>query len=68
MTAVVDQEQKPELHHIDWPMFLSAEHRQKLLQGKIQRAAKYVAALETCPAAKITRNFDVRPQNTGSNR
>ena len=34
------QEQKHEPHHCDWPMFLSVEQRQKLLQGKLQRALK----------------------------
>ena len=61
-----DQEQKHDLHHIDWPMFLSAEQRQKLLQDKINRAASYVAALEDCPAATVTRNFDVKSQFRGS--
>jgi len=62
------KEQKPDIHLIDWPVFLSADQRQKLLQGKILRAAKYIAALETCPVATQTRNSNVRPQNQGSNR
>ena len=57
-----------DLHHQDWPMFMSAVDRQKLLQGKILRAAKYIAALERCPAAIANRKFDVRPKNTGSVR
>lgn len=60
------QEYEHELHYIDWPMFMSAVDRQKLLQGKILRAAKYIAALESCPVAIKPRNSDVRPKNTGS--
>ena len=60
------KEHEPDIHYIDWPVFMSADDRQKLLQGKILRAAKYIAALERCPAAIATRNFDVRPKNTGS--
>ena len=55
-----------ELHHIDWPMFMSAVDRQKLLQGKILRAAKYIAALESCPVANLTRISNVGQQTTGS--
>ena len=66
--AVTKQEQKHELHHRDWPVFLSAEQRQKLLQSKFHRAASYIAALESCPVATLTRNFDVKHQTTGRTR
>ena len=62
------KEHELDIHYIDWPMFMSADQRQKLLLGKIQRAAKYVAALETCPVANVSRNFNVRSTNTESTR
>ena len=61
------QEQKHELHHMDWPVFLSAEQRQKLLRSKLQRATEYIRALEICSATKLTENFDARTKVTGSN-
>ncbi len=61
------QEQEHQLHHMDWPVFLSAEQRQKLLYGKLQRA---VQALEVGRTAILHRNANDQPAttNTGSNR
>ena len=38
------QEQDSGIHYVEWPDVLSAVDRQKLLQGKLQRAAQYIAA------------------------
>jgi hypothetical protein len=60
------QEQKHQLHHIDWPVFLSAEQRQKLLYGKLQRAIQALGAHTAIP----NRNANARSgtTNTGSNQ
>ena len=61
------QEQEHQLHHMDWPVFLSAEQRQKLLYGKLQRA---VQALEVGRKTIPIRNGNDQSgtTNTGSNR
>jgi hypothetical protein len=59
------QEHEHDIYQIDWPMFMSAVERQKMLQDKVHRAAKYMAALESCTVTSSTRNFDVRQQVTG---
>ena len=59
------KEHELDLHNADWPMFMSADDQQKMLEGKIMRAARYIAALQHCPVAQ-RRNFDVRSQHTES--
>ena len=66
MMATATLEHEHELHHNDWPMFMSADDRQKMLQGKIQRAASYIAALQKCPVAQRRNFFNVNPRATES--
>ena len=65
---VADKEHEHELHHIDWPMFMSADDRQKMLQGKILRAAQYLSGLQDCPVAQRRNFFDVNSRTTESTR
>ena len=63
--AADNLEHELDIHRIDWPLFMSADDQQKMLEGKIMRAARYIAALQHCPVAQ-RRNFNVRSQHTES--